>query len=104
MHAFVVIPQFPQNAHSKALAGHELLRRLILETKHPQRCALTIKSPLSKWNGGRITIAGDAAHPASPVSLSGADELVLDARMLCDSFAGLQIPDEIPIALDKYSK
>ena len=84
--------------------SHDLLRRLILETKKPQRAALTIRPPLKRWSSGRITIAGTAAHPSSPVSLSGGDECVLDASMLVASMHGLQIPDDIPIALERYSK
>jgi 2-polyprenyl-6-methoxyphenol hydroxylase-like FAD-dependent oxidoreductase len=84
--------------------SHDLLRRLILETKKPQRAALTIRPPLKRWSSGRIAIAGTAAHPSSPVSLSGGDECVLDASMLLASMQGLQIPDDIPIALERYSK
>lgn len=99
-----ICPSLAAGLLTRECAGQELLRRLILETKKPQRQALTIKAPLGRWSGGRITIAGSAAHPSSPVSLSGGDECVLDARVLIESFHGLTIPDDIPLGLEKYSK
>jgi len=40
------------------------------------------RDPLPKWNDGRVTLMGDAAHPMYPVGSNGASQAILDARAL----------------------
>jgi hypothetical protein len=51
-------------------AGHELLRRLVLETKLPHRNTVTNRAPLYNWSKGRIALAGNAAHPGACLNTS----------------------------------
>jgi 2-polyprenyl-6-methoxyphenol hydroxylase-like FAD-dependent oxidoreductase len=40
------------------------------------------RDPLPRWTFGRVTLAGDAAHPMYPIGSNGATQGVLDARAL----------------------
>ena len=42
------------------------------------------KDPLERWTFGRVTLAGDAAHPMYPRGSNGAAQAVIDARVLAD--------------------
>jgi 2-polyprenyl-6-methoxyphenol hydroxylase-like FAD-dependent oxidoreductase len=45
------------------------------------------KDPLARWSFGRVTLAGDAAHPMYPRGSNGAAQAALDARALADCLA-----------------
>src|SRR5438270_13706503 len=45
------------------------------------------KDPLSRWTFGRVTLAGDAAHPMYLRGSNGPALSVIDARVLADCFA-----------------
>ena len=45
------------------------------------------KDPLERWTFGRVTLAGDAAHPMYPRGSNGAAQSVIDARVLADCLA-----------------
>jgi 2-polyprenyl-6-methoxyphenol hydroxylase-like FAD-dependent oxidoreductase len=45
------------------------------------------KDPLPRWTFGRVTHAGDAAHPMYPRGSNGAAQSVIDARTLADCLA-----------------
>ena len=42
------------------------------------------KDPIERWTFGRVTLAGDAAHPMYPRGSNGAAQAVIDARTLAD--------------------
>ncbi len=42
------------------------------------------KDPVSRWTFGRITLAGDAAHPMYPRGSNGGAQAAIDARTLAD--------------------
>ena len=42
------------------------------------------KDPIDRWTFGRITLAGDAAHPMYPRGSNGAAQSAIDARVLTD--------------------
>src|SRR4051812_16583066 len=42
------------------------------------------KDPLSRWTFGRVTLAGDAAHPMYPRGSNGSAQAVIDARVLAE--------------------
>jgi hypothetical protein len=42
------------------------------------------KDPIDAWTFGRITLAGDAAHPMYPRGSNGAAQAAIDARTLAD--------------------
>jgi 2-polyprenyl-6-methoxyphenol hydroxylase-like FAD-dependent oxidoreductase len=56
------------------------------------------KDPLPRWTHGRVTLAGDAAHPMYPRGSNGAAQAAIDARTLADCLA----KDEAPAALAAY--
>jgi 2-polyprenyl-6-methoxyphenol hydroxylase-like FAD-dependent oxidoreductase len=43
------------------------------------------KDPIEAWTFGRVTLAGDAAHPMYPRGSNGAAQAVIDARTLADA-------------------
>lgn len=56
------------------------------------------KDPLPRWTHGRVTLAGDAAHPMYPRGSNGAAQAAIDARTLADCLA----KDGVPAALMAY--
>ncbi len=40
------------------------------------------RDPLPRWTHGRVTLAGDAAHPMYPIGSNGATQGIIDARCL----------------------
>jgi 2-polyprenyl-6-methoxyphenol hydroxylase-like FAD-dependent oxidoreductase len=40
------------------------------------------RDPLERWTFGRVTLAGDAAHPMYPIGSNGASQAIMDARYL----------------------
>jgi len=42
------------------------------------------KEPVARWTFGRVTLAGDAAHPMYPRGSNGAAQAAIDARVLAD--------------------
>lgn len=57
------------------------------------------QDPLPRWNFGRLTLLGDAAHPMYPRGANGAAQAILDARALVDV---LSKHADIHAALDAY--
>jgi len=57
------------------------------------------KDPLARWTFGRVTLAGDAAHPMYPRGSNGAAQGAIDARTLADCLAA---DDNVPAALLAY--
>jgi 2-polyprenyl-6-methoxyphenol hydroxylase-like FAD-dependent oxidoreductase len=45
------------------------------------------KDPVDRWTFGRVTFAGDAAHPMYPRGSNGAAQAAIDARTLADALA-----------------
>jgi 2-polyprenyl-6-methoxyphenol hydroxylase-like FAD-dependent oxidoreductase len=45
------------------------------------------KDPAARWSFGRVTLAGDAAHPMYPRGSNGSAQAVIDARVLAECLA-----------------
>ena len=52
------------------------------------------KDPIERWTFGRVTLAGDAAHPMYPRGSNGAAQAAIDARTLADFLRGHADPRE----------
>lgn len=50
------------------------------------------KDPLDQWTFGRVTLAGDAAHPMYPRGSNGSAQGLIDARVLADSLTRIDDP------------
>jgi 2-polyprenyl-6-methoxyphenol hydroxylase-like FAD-dependent oxidoreductase len=57
------------------------------------------KDPVAQWTFGRVTLAGDAAHPMYPRGSNGAAQAAIDARTLADC---LKREPDVPAALKAY--
>jgi 5-methylphenazine-1-carboxylate 1-monooxygenase len=58
------------------------------------------KDPIERWTFGRVTLAGDAAHPMYPRGSNGAAQGAIDARVLADCLEKHR--DDAPAALAAY--
>jgi 5-methylphenazine-1-carboxylate 1-monooxygenase len=58
------------------------------------------KDPLPRWTFGRVTLAGDAAHPMYPRGSNGAAQSVIDARALADCLAAGGDPRDALVAYE----
>jgi 2-polyprenyl-6-methoxyphenol hydroxylase-like FAD-dependent oxidoreductase len=58
------------------------------------------KDPIDRWSFGRVTLAGDAAHPMYPRGSNGAAQGLVDSRALADALA--QHRDDLQAALRAY--
>jgi 2-polyprenyl-6-methoxyphenol hydroxylase-like FAD-dependent oxidoreductase len=45
------------------------------------------KEPIARWTFGRVSLAGDAAHPMYPRGSNGSAQALIDARVLADLLA-----------------
>ena len=61
----------------------ELIRKSEFVLEYP----MVDKDPLGRWTFGRVTLAGDAAHPMYPRGSNGSAQAVIDARTLADCLA-----------------
>lgn len=52
------------------------------------------KDPIARWTFGRVTLAGDAAHPMYPRGSNGAAQAAIDARTLADFLRNCTDPRE----------
>jgi 2-polyprenyl-6-methoxyphenol hydroxylase-like FAD-dependent oxidoreductase len=52
------------------------------------------KDPIDSWTFGRVTLAGDAAHPMYPRGSNGAAQAAIDARTLADLLTKKSDPRE----------
>lgn len=57
------------------------------------------KDPVARWTFGRVTFAGDAAHPMYPRGSNGAAQAAIDARTLADC---LKAHEDVGDALKAY--
>lgn len=60
------------------------------------------KDPISQWTFGRVTLAGDAAHPMYPRGSNGGAQAAIDARTLADCLAKASNASNTPKALKTY--
>jgi 5-methylphenazine-1-carboxylate 1-monooxygenase len=58
------------------------------------------KDPLARWTFGRVTLAGDAAHPMYPRGSNGAAQSAIDARTLADALASYPDPRDALAAFE----
>jgi len=58
------------------------------------------KDPIERWTFGRVTLAGDAAHPMYPRGSNGAAQGAIDARVLTECL--LANRQDAPAALKAY--
>jgi 5-methylphenazine-1-carboxylate 1-monooxygenase len=61
----------------------ELIRQADVIFEYP----MVDKDPIAQWSFGRVTLAGDAAHPMYPRGSNGSAQGLIDARVLADALA-----------------
>ncbi len=73
----------------------EMIRNAEFVLEYP----MVDKDPVAQWSFGRVTLAGDAAHPMYPRGSNGAAQGAIDARTLADS---LEAENDVAAALKAY--
>lgn len=74
-----------KNEHLAAFADwHPAVLEMISNAPAQERWALFHRPPLQRWNHGRITLLGDAAHAMVPHHGQGANQAIEDAIVLAD--------------------
>jgi len=59
--------------------------QLIRESEIILEYPMVDKDPIARWTFGRVTFAGDAAHPMYPRGSNGSAQAAIDARVLADA-------------------
>jgi salicylate hydroxylase len=80
-------------------AWNEDVQTLIRNIETPFKWALLGREPLERWNLGRVTLLGDAAHPTLPMMAQGANMAIEDGVVLARA---LEAYDHTPAALQAY--
>src|SRR5262249_42840263 len=73
--------------------------RMIRDADQILEYPMVDKDPIDRWTFGRVTLAGDAAHPMYPRGSNGAAQAAIDARTLADCLAADR---SVPAALKAY--
>jgi 2-polyprenyl-6-methoxyphenol hydroxylase-like FAD-dependent oxidoreductase len=55
--------------------------------------AMVDRDPLTSWGRGRVTLAGDAAHPVYPLGSNGGSQAIVDARVLARELSVAGTPE-----------
>jgi 2-polyprenyl-6-methoxyphenol hydroxylase-like FAD-dependent oxidoreductase len=74
------------------------------EPQDVQRWVLRDRPGLKQWSKGRITLAGDAAHPTSPYAAYGAGMSIEDGYFIGKALRGVDLTDPAAVqpALQPY--
>ncbi|THH37167.1 flavin-dependent oxidoreductase [Aliishimia ponticola] len=59
------------------------------------------RDPLPRWTHGRVTLMGDAAHPAYPVGSNGASQAIVDARLIGAQFQAKGVSTDALLAFEE---
>jgi 5-methylphenazine-1-carboxylate 1-monooxygenase len=65
---------------------------LIDNAGHILEYPMVDKDPIDQWTFGRVTLAGDAAHPMYPRGSNGSAQALIDARRLAELLTGTGDP------------
>jgi salicylate hydroxylase len=76
---------------------HEYIRNI----EQPFRWALFSRQPMQHWSKGRVTLLGDACHPALPFLAQGACMAIEDGLILARALSGYDDPQ---VALRNYEQ
>jgi len=75
----------------------ELIRSVETILEYP----MVDRDPVGRWTFGRVTLAGDAAHPMYPRGSNGAAQAAIDARTLAECLAAARDPAEALAAYEQ---
>lgn len=79
----------------------EAVRMIVESIQEAFLSAIVFRDPLKCWSVGRITLLGDAAHPAPPTAGQGAAMAIEDAVTLAECLRR-STPSGLPNALREY--
>jgi 2-polyprenyl-6-methoxyphenol hydroxylase-like FAD-dependent oxidoreductase len=97
------LPADPRTALTEFAGWHDPIPTVLAATP-PDRLVLTDvydSAPVRRWHRGRVTLAGDAAHPSAPTLGQGAGQAFEDAVALARCLGAT--PD-VPRALAAYQQ
>lgn len=79
----------------------ERVQQLIASAKETKQYAFYDREPLDRWTVGRVTLAGDAAHPMMPFFAQGATQAIEDAAVVAGCL-GEATRETVEAALLRY--
>jgi 2-polyprenyl-6-methoxyphenol hydroxylase-like FAD-dependent oxidoreductase len=104
-------PPPPDMEAAAARLGARFMRPLpqLIAATEPaiiQRWILRDRPPLPQWSKGRVTLAGDAAHPTSPYAAYGAGMAIEDGYFIGRVLRGVDLTDlgAVSAALQSYEE
>jgi 2-polyprenyl-6-methoxyphenol hydroxylase-like FAD-dependent oxidoreductase len=68
--------------------------KMIRDSEQILEYPMVDKDPIDVWTFGRVTLAGDAAHPMYPRGSNGAAQATIDARTLADALSSHDDPQQ----------
>jgi salicylate hydroxylase len=74
-----------EECHADFKGWHDDIHRMIDHIDTPYKWALMGRAPLEKWSVGRVSLLGDACHPALPAYAQGAAMALEDGYILARS-------------------
>jgi salicylate hydroxylase len=74
-----------EECHADFKGWHDDIHRMIDHIDTPYKWALMGRAPLEKWSVGRVSLLGDACHPALPAYAQGAAMALEDGYILAGS-------------------
>jgi salicylate hydroxylase len=80
---------------------HDTARALFAARTDWRTWPLFDRPPVERWSAGRVTLAGDAAHPMLPFLAQGAAQAIEDAAALENALAS---SSDIPAAFAAYEQ
>jgi salicylate hydroxylase len=77
----------PEDCRADFAGWHEDVRAIVEAIDVPYKWALMLRTPMTSWTRGRITLLGDACHPTLPDLAQGACMAIEDAYVLARCLA-----------------
>jgi len=77
-----------EECHADFTGWHDDIHRMIDNIETPYKWALMGRAPLEKWSIGRVSLLGDACHPALPAYAQGAAMALEDGFILARALQG----------------
>jgi len=89
-----------EECHADFTGWHDDIHRMIDNIETPYKWALMGRAPLEKWSVGRVSLLGDACHPALPAYAQGAAMALEDGYILARALRGAGT--DVEQALERY--
>jgi salicylate hydroxylase len=77
-----------EECHADFAGWHADIHAMIDHVETPYKWAMMGRAPMEQWSAGRVTLLGDACHPALPAYAQGASMALEDGYILARALEG----------------